>query len=178
MVIALLQLLPSISVTERVPTILFPLIVVLAASAVKDLFEDRKRKHSDDEENSRLVNKWNGEWVDLRWRDVKAGDVLKVLENHHFPADLLLLASSDSTGICYVETKSLDGETNLKHKVAHKDTLQLYTAHAGALAELKCEKPNAQIYQFSAVLTLAGGPEVPMCPEQFLLRGSSLKNTE
>jgi phospholipid-transporting ATPase len=32
------------------------------------------------------------------------------------PADLLILSSSFDQGICYIETKNLDGETNLKIK--------------------------------------------------------------
>ena len=30
------------------------------------------------------------------------------------------MGSSEASGICYVETKNLDGETNLKHKVTEK----------------------------------------------------------
>jgi magnesium-transporting ATPase (P-type) len=37
------------------------------------------------------------------------------------PADIILLYSKDHKGRCYVETKNLDGETNLKAKMAHKD---------------------------------------------------------
>jgi magnesium-transporting ATPase (P-type) len=47
--------------------------------------------------------------------------VIKVNKNQRFPADLILLKSSDASGIAYVETMSLDGETNLKHKSAILD---------------------------------------------------------
>jgi len=37
-----------------------------------------------------------------------------VKEDQYFPADLILIKSSDKKGLSFVETKSLDGETNLK----------------------------------------------------------------
>ena len=45
---------------------------------------------------------------------------LKVTENEYFPADVLIINTSESKGSCYIETKNLDGETNLKYKQAHK----------------------------------------------------------
>jgi phospholipid-transporting ATPase len=35
------------------------------------------------------------------------------------------LNSSAIKGICYIETKNLDGETNLKHKQATEETIAL-----------------------------------------------------
>ncbi len=37
-----------------------------------------------------------------------------------FPADMVLLATSDGFGVAYIETANLDGETNLKLKQAHQ----------------------------------------------------------
>ena len=57
------------------------------------------------------------------WSDVKVGDVVQVKNREGFPADMIILAThepdpSNPHGACSVETKSLDGETNLKEKTA------------------------------------------------------------
>lgn len=36
--------------------------------------------------------------------------------NETVPADILLLRTSDSQGVCYIDTCDLDGETNLKRR--------------------------------------------------------------
>ena len=57
------------------------------------------------------------------WKDLKVGTVVKIVKNEYFPADLVLLNSSAPKGICYIETKNLDGETNMKHKMSNKDVM-------------------------------------------------------
>lgn len=52
------------------------------------------------------------------------GDLIKLDNDHPVPADLLILTTSDEKGIAYVETKNLDGETNLKQKQANKTMLE------------------------------------------------------
>ena len=41
-----------------------------------------------------------------------------------------------------------------------------------------CDPPNDQIYKFDGVIQLPDGHKVPLSHENFLLRGSSLRNTE
>ena len=53
---------------------------------------------------------------------MQVGEVLKVEKDHYFPADLLLVSSTNDDGIAYVETMNLDGETNLKIKKALDQT--------------------------------------------------------
>mgnify|MGYP001570428893 CR=1 FL=1 len=39
------------------------------------------------------------------------------MKDEEFPADLILIKSDKSSGIVFVDTKNLDGETNLKEKM-------------------------------------------------------------
>jgi magnesium-transporting ATPase (P-type) len=50
--------------------------------------------------------------------------LIKVNENEYFPCDMLMLSSAKPKGVCYVETKNLDGETNLKYKECNADYLK------------------------------------------------------
>ena len=48
---------------------------------------------------------------------------MKTLKNEPFPADLLFISSSDvKAGLAFVNTMNLDGETNLKEKLAKEQT--------------------------------------------------------
>lgn len=40
-----------------------------------------------------------------------AGDIIVLKDQEAIPADMLVLACSDTDGTCYVDTSSLDGET-------------------------------------------------------------------
>ena len=108
------------------------------------------------------------------------GNIVKVSKNEYFPADLVLLSSSESNGLCYIETKNLDGETNLKHKLSVKYLHELFQDSSileRFSGEITCELPNPMIYQFKGKIN-AMDRNINLGTEQFLLRGSSLRNTE
>ena len=54
------------------------------------------------------------------------GDYIQVKQNEFIPADMIVIKSSEEEGACYVETKNLDGETNLKIKSVPRKVLSLF----------------------------------------------------
>ncbi|TMW41829.1 hypothetical protein DOY81_013092, partial [Sarcophaga bullata] len=52
----------------------------------------------------------------VKWQDIRVGDIVHLSNNETVPADILLLRTSDSQGVCYIDTCDLDGETNLKRR--------------------------------------------------------------
>ena len=81
---------------------------------------------------------------------------MKVRKGEFFPSDLVLLRSSEPKNVCMVETKNLDGETNLKHKIAPKALFDMFTDHIEMIENLrgmvKCEPPNDKIYSFEGII--------------------------
>ncbi|KAH8653557.1 hypothetical protein BX600DRAFT_386430 [Xylariales sp. PMI_506] len=179
---AALQQIPNLSPTNRYTTI-GPLIVVLLVSAVKEWVEDYRRKQADSALNNSTAKVLRGTSFEAtKWLNVAVGDIIRVESEESFPADLVLLASSEPEGLCYIETANLDGETNLKIKQAIPETSTIVSpAELSRLGgRIRSEQPNSSLYTYEATLTIqAGGgeKELPLNPEQLLLRGATLRNT-
>ena len=154
-IIAILQCFPEISNANGKPIILMPLCIVVIVNSIKDFYEDWKRKKSDDEENNRKVEVYDldmEKFVIKKWKDVFVGNIIKVKKGEYFPADCVLISSTDrKTHGCYIETKNLDGETNLKLKKSVIKFVnrckELNTFQGKFITQL----PNEFIYQFSGV---------------------------
>ncbi|KAK0646441.1 hypothetical protein B0T16DRAFT_413448 [Cercophora newfieldiana] len=177
-----LQQIPNLSPTNRYTTI-GPLTVVLMVSAGKELVEDYRRKQADKALNMSKARVLRGStFEETKWINVKVGDIVRVESEEPFPADLVLLASSEPEGLCYIETANLDGETNLKIKQALPETATMVSSSELSRlgGKMRSEQPNSSLYTYEAALTMqAGGGEreLPLNPEQLLLRGATLRNT-
>ncbi|KAI1648477.1 phospholipid-translocating P-type ATPase [Daldinia loculata] len=179
---AALQQIPNLSPTNRYTTI-GPLVVVLLVSAGKELVEDYRRKQADSALNNSKARILRGSsFEETKWINVSVGDIVRVESEEPFPADIVLLASSEPEGLCYIETANLDGETNLKIKQALPETSTIVSpAELSRLGgRIRSEQPNSSLYTYEATLTMqAGGgeKELSLNPEQLLLRGATLRNT-
>ena len=172
-----------------------PLVFVVVVSMVKDAYEDIIRHIEDDKENSAKTMRYNKEiddFAEYHWSDVRVGDFVRIRENEFFPADLLLLTTSEGEGNAYVETKNLDGETNLKNKNAMSITNDEFL-NGENLSNMRgiinCEHPNNRIYKFDGNFQLESGvaraselsnkqEKVSVSSNNVVLRGMSLRNTE
>ena len=153
------------------------------------------------------------------WGDVVVGDVVRVQNKEAFPADMILLRGSNPPGTCWVSTKALDGESDMKLRLAPAQGLipnlaeeddsaeneaqtpgqppsvirsmsdvtsgangehdlgsQLQWEHLRG--ELKCEEPNDKVNDFMGELVLESGARLPVGPNNMLLRGCLLQNTD
>jgi phospholipid-transporting ATPase len=62
-------------------------------------------------------------WEDKKWKYLAAGDIIQLKCDMEAPADILILASSNKSGIVYVDTMNLDGENNLKERMVLLENL-------------------------------------------------------
>lgn len=184
LVLLCLQCIPQISSVNWVYT-LVPLSFVLLCSAIKDGYDDLLRHRNDRIVNQRVAyvlryNTKRGK-IDIceeEWMNVKVGDIVRMESGDFIAADLLLLSTSDS-GICYIETAELDGETNLKTRMALPCTAEMGDIIAKIYefdGLIVCEPPNNRLDQFNGRLEWSG-QKYNLDNNNMLLRGCCLRNT-
>uniref|UniRef100_A0A671SMX3 Phospholipid-transporting ATPase n=1 Tax=Sinocyclocheilus anshuiensis TaxID=1608454 RepID=A0A671SMX3_9TELE len=150
---------------------IIPIVFVMSITAVKDLWEDQRRRKSDQKVNNRLCEQ--KQYVERRWAEVCVGDLVRLSCNEIIPADMVLLHSSDPNGVCHIETANLDGETNLKQRqVGSEFVPENYSSH------LECENPNNDLRRFRGFMEHPGKVRVGLHSENLLLRSCTVRNTE
>uniref|UniRef100_A0A674GRE2 Phospholipid-transporting ATPase n=1 Tax=Taeniopygia guttata TaxID=59729 RepID=A0A674GRE2_TAEGU len=178
--IALLQQIPDVSPTGRYTT-LVPLLFILTVAGIKEIIEDYKRHKADSAVNKKkTVVLRNGMWQNIMWKEVAVGDIVKVTNGQHLPADMIIISTSEPQAMCYIETANLDGETNLKIRQGLSQTASLQSREElmKVSGRIECEGPNRHLYDFTGNLRLDGQSPVPVGPDQILLRGAQLRNTQ
>lgn len=125
------------------------------------------------------------------WKNLQVGDFVRLYSDDELPADVIILATSDPDGACYVETKNLDGETNLKVRQALRCGRNMKHARDCERAEfeIECEQPQPNLYKFNGAIRWeqqispnVNNPKTemtePITIDNLLLRGCNLRNTD
>ncbi|KAF7459007.1 P-type ATPase [Cryptosporidium felis] len=256
LVISVLQVFPSISSTNGVPTLAFPLIFVLFVGAIKDGWEDLNRHQNDRIENERevlvvrrlpfvnysLKRTLNSEQEETEQsknkapslkhvisfrnevpaepeipgilhsgiqdfegsestssRDLKVGDLVLLRNYETIPADIVLLSASSETGEVFIDTSSLDGESNLKRRFAHKESIKMLGNHVQDVilrakyleGLIECSPPGKDLHNFDGTAIIRLPPtseglvtqgntitQFPVTLDNIVLRGCILRSTE
>ena len=175
----------DLSPTHKLAT-LTPLTLMIVLTAIKEAIEDCARHREDRKVNTQAAHvaahsRGPDGTGSTEWRRVQVGQILEVLEDEPFPADMILLHSSLEEGKCYVETAELDGETNLKIRVAHSDIFP----RGGAFVpgdfdggEVKCDAPNNALYSFRASLSAPRLPNTQLILARAALQAERTQNRE
>lgn len=162
---------------------------------------DFKNVHKDEdvffrnEDNSNnniffMANQLNNSDLQIKkteWHNLRVGDFIILSNNENIPADILILSSTsiDNNQI-FVETKDLDGETNLKVKNGHSELYKnLYGSSSlqSFQAKIEIDLPNSDLYNFQGNLkTLDNNTgdfkTYSLDMDNICLRGSVLRNTD
>lgn len=159
-----------------------PLMFVLLATMVKDGYDDYGRHKSDGQLNNQetLVLDDEGKFVKRKWQEVMTGDIIKVENDESIAADVLALSTSEETGLLFIETAELDGETNLKVRQPLNetyDTLQNEKNLANFKGEVVCELPNNRLERFQGNLHW-NDETYALDNNNIVLRGCVLRNTQ
>lgn len=178
LVLVILNQIPVLSAFGRTAS-LFPLLLVLIVTALKDGYEDWERHRADRVENAReslVRSQEGGQFVPKKWASIAVGELLKLHNNDTVPCDLVLLATSDPEGRAYIETLNLDGESSLKTRRCLAATQQARAEGVAADGRIVCELPNRNIYDFSGYMDV-GGQRYALGAANMILRGAEVRNT-
>lgn len=97
--------------------------------------------------------------------ELHVGDIVRIHDGESFPADLVLLTSSEENGIAYIDTANLDGETNHKKRIAPKDINNKYQ-HETLFSDLDgfiiCDVPDDLLNQYHGILGRDGFDDISL----------------
>lgn len=127
-------------------------------------------------------------WRKQNWEDLRVGDFILLRNNEAIPADIVICSTSEEEDCCYIETKNLDGETNLKVRHAVPElaaSIRSANDCTQAIMRVDAEMQDTNMYRLNASVVLGdrfdrdGQPlKCPATINQILLRGCNLRNTK
>ncbi|KJE94477.1 hypothetical protein, variant [Capsaspora owczarzaki ATCC 30864] len=150
---------------------------VSASSQMPDIGGGRADQLPANHSNGRLLER-------VLWQELRVGDIVRLVDGDAIPADVVLIGTSDPQNLCYVDTASMDGETNLKPKEALALTRGRCASAQGCVslaARVQCESPNNNLFRFQGSMAFAEdnfAQTDPIGIQNVLFRSCILRNTD
>ena len=122
---SILQAFPAISTNSPFASAA-PVIWVVSMNLIFELVSDLRRWRSDRKVNNLKVKRLQydprdkqkiGKYI-VTSADLQVGDMIVLDHDDQIPADCVILQTDDPNGQCFINTSQLDGESNLKPKLA------------------------------------------------------------
>ena len=178
----IVSILSCLSFSPKNPTSMIGTFVfVLVFTMVKDAAVDYGRYQQDNKSNNRIANifmkkKWSKEPCYM----IKPGDIIKLEQGEESPCDILIIKSGNKNGYVYIDTKNLDGESNLKEKctieilksvpMKEKNIENFY-------GRIHTKKSDADLHHWEGTLDFDSKKNIYCNIKNLLLKGTVLKNT-
>lgn len=143
-------------------------------------FDDEDTLESSDPLNPFSKSSSRPHWKRTFWEDVRVGDFIKIRNDEPIPADVLICATSEDDNEAFVETKNLDGETNLKSRQGVLGLQYLRNARECAASpgfRIDCDAPDVSMFRLNGAVVTRDETH-PINIQTTLLRGTVLRNTQ
>ena len=138
--------------------------------------------------NNQIAHIYDNEqrkFIDTTWKEIKVGQIIKILKDEVVPADIILLESMDHKHQCYLDNSSINGNFDMfTIKKACNDTnapnmkvMKFVEYVKNIKGILKYEEPNSNMNSFNGRLKLESFPRASgINQENFVMRGSTITN--
>jgi phospholipid-translocating P-type ATPase (flippase) len=158
--------------------------MVIAFTCLKEGFEDLKRFNADKEINEKETSIYDyntGKFEKTKWWKVKCGNIIKLENYEAVPCDFIMLKSSLPSGMCFLDTMNLDGETNLKEKMTFTETKDLSDEDLFNIkGKIICDEANEFLEGWDGNFEAESGPVDRFLGniKNLILKGCTIRNTD
>ena len=178
----IVSILSCLSFSPKDPTSMIGTFVfVLVFTMIKDAIIDYSHYQQDKKSNYRLTTIFKkNTWYDEPCYKICPGDIVKIKAEEEATCDILIIKSSNKSGYVYIDTKNLDGESNLKEKctIEKLKEVPMTEKFLGKLnGNISTIKSNANLYQWEGLINYGQMKNIFCDINNLLLKGTVLKNT-
>ena len=155
---------------------------VLIFTMGKDAVLDYGRHVQDKKSNSRICHIFlNSKWKKEKCFKIIPGDIIQIKEDEECSCDILIIKSSNINGYLFVDTKNLDGESNLKEKyvVENLKNMAINEEELSSLSgNIITTSSDEILNEWEGQLNYNNLTDIYCSIDNLMLKGTILKNTK